>query len=117
MSDAKNSPLPWADPRFSCAPYSIWKGNTQIASCRWVDDNGNVDSACVQDEHEAQANAALIVRAVNAHADLIAALEALLAVEETKLAALEKRSYAIGIVTVRQRVNQARAALKKAKGE
>jgi len=58
---------PWAVG--DCAAYSVWAGNTQVASCRWFLDDGNFAPECAGD-YEGRANAALIAAAP----DLLAAL-------------------------------------------
>jgi len=67
-----HTPETWENPRFTAAPYSIWCGNTQIATTRWTQDDGSVSPECVQDDNEAKANARLIAAAPLQHAELIA---------------------------------------------
>lgn len=76
-----HTPTPWADPRFDGAPGSIWTtdGSKQIASCDWRDAEGNNTCAELADSmDERRANAAHIVRCVNAHDALVAAAERLI---------------------------------------
>jgi hypothetical protein len=65
------TPLPWIDPRTIAASYSIWKGDTQVAACRWTDTNGDIHKPCVEDESEARQNAAYIAHACNAYQQLV----------------------------------------------
>lgn len=64
-------------PAWNChshAAFSVWDGETQIASCRWLDDAGNVAPECEQDYDKGQANARLIAAAPDLLAALITAL-------------------------------------------
>lgn len=58
-----HTPETWENPRFTAAPYSIWCGNTQIATTRWTQDDGSVSPECVPDDNEAKANATLAAAA------------------------------------------------------
>lgn len=71
MDEFKGTPGPWPSPSFTCAPYSIWCGDTQIATCRWTDDDGRTQRECVQNDSESRANAKLIAAAP----DLLEALQ------------------------------------------
>lgn len=69
-----HTPGPWGDPLLSGAHYSVWKGKTQIAACRWINETtGQPSAECVQSDSEARANARLIAAAP----DLLAALQAI----------------------------------------
>lgn len=81
--DGKDAPRPGLWKQSSSAPYSVWKGDTLIASCRWVDDDGRPLPVCVQSDHEARANAKLIAAAP----DLLEALKQ----AEDILSAIDRR--------------------------
>lgn len=59
------------------APFSVWCGETQIASCKWYfdDECTKYDSVCEKDDSKAEANAKLIACAP----DLLEALQDVLA--------------------------------------
>ena len=74
-----HTPGPWAVGE--AARYSVWAGNKQVASCRWLLDDGNFAPECAGD-YEGRANAALIAAAP----DLLAALREMLAELDGRIA-------------------------------
>jgi hypothetical protein len=68
---AQHTPGPWTV--FEQAPYSVWKGDAQIAACRVLDQDGNVAGYMLSgwESEQAQANARLIAAAP----EMLAALE------------------------------------------
>lgn len=68
MSEPKHSPLPWGIQQYrSCEGFSIWTKDRCIAE-RWYPTLTDEEAITVR------ANAELIVRAVNCHEELVAAL-------------------------------------------
>lgn len=106
-------------PSFTPAPWTarvIVLDPPGLSDCYVVgppDRIGRMAIAEIPGSHDQRvANAYLIAAAP----DLYAALVEQLAVDERKLASLEKRPYSIGLATVRARVERARYAIAKAKG-
>ena len=64
-----HTPGPWTV--HDHAPWSVWTGDTQIASCRWYDEPMVLGAYCEGDSERAQANARLIAAAP----ELLAALD------------------------------------------
>lgn len=107
------SPGPWTDPRATSAGFSVWKGETQIAACRWLDEAGIPESACVQGRQEAEANASLIAAAP----DLLVLARNLHAENKRLRGALKRACNHLTISGVKcddapEALAQARAALK-----
>lgn len=99
------TPLPWKTGRWKSGETdsSIFGGGCFIATI----------ATSAADPGENEANAALIVRAVNSHAALVQALQELLAQDETMMAHLERHGMPTGDFHQRTRIQQkAREALK-----
>lgn len=105
-----HSPLPW-----SHVPESLYHDTTHVGGRAPVIANDRLLLARVERQSDprgrcpiAEANAALIVRAVNSHADLLAALRDMLRIATAA---------SVGVTRNAPRLDRARAAIAKATGE
>lgn len=109
MNESKHTPLPWRildnHPKRSCLYIQAEQSELMIDQVATLYGPDSTDGMT-------EANAALIVRAVNSHADLVAALEAIVAEIDGP-----DRPYSTDSYLPTQFVDQARAALAKAKWE
>ena len=115
-NEAKHTPLPWAAVRqYGSAHWMIGYGEYGLIANvgnHAPDARGRPNSANGAPEGEIAANAALIVRAVNAHADLLATLE----MAKATIERLEVK-HAGGFSSCSGTLDVIRAALAKARGE
>lgn len=108
-----HTPETWENPRFTAAPYSIWCGNTQIATTRWTQDDGSVSPECVQDDNEAKANASLI----SAAPLLLQELRGASTQMERAAECIEAGRYDEALLYVRSMSRSCRTAIAEATGE
>ena len=107
MSEAKHTPLPWSSEYDETGHWRVYGGNKLVA------DVGDAEVSVAAD-NEWKANAAFIVRAVNAHEDLVRAINALLPFVDDAMDAHSVMSESAVTEACRTAVATAREALAKA---